>query len=84
MKKIIDINTITLKGGRKVQDFPTFERSQQEAAAKQFLETANKNRHEKFDFVRQHLDNLRKEFQKKFHGQLSDADYYIFNSIKWE
>jgi len=37
-----------------------------------------------FSFVRESLDNLRKDFQKQFNCQQSDADYYIFNSIKWE
>lgn len=82
MDKTID--RITLKGGRQIVDFPTIERRQREDQAKEFIETVNKDRLAKFDLVRQHLDNLRKEFQNKFHGQLSDADYYIFNSIKWE
>ena len=82
MKKTID--SITLKSGQTITDFPTYKENQSELEAKKFLKKVDKERHAKFDFVHNRLKQLKKEFQKQFNCQPSDVDYYIFNSINKE
>lgn len=77
----MNINVIVLKDGRKIRTFPTYEQQQQEKEAKEFLQKSDNEYRKKFDFINQHLNNLRKEFQNEFHCQQHDADYFIFNSL---
>ncbi len=79
-----EINNIKLKRKKNntVTNFPGQEKIERRQAAKQFIEKTNKEQTEKFNFVRNHLDNIRKQFRETFNCDA--ADYYIFNSIKWE
>lgn len=82
--KAIDYITLKRKRENVISRFPTFEQSERKREAQEFIEKTNKDMSSRFEFVRTRLNKLRKEFQNEFQGKLTDADYFIFNSIKWE
>jgi hypothetical protein len=78
-----NINSIQLKRKKKntVTIFPGHEANERKQAAEKYIQKVNEDRGEKFKFIQSRLETLRKEFKNVFN---CDADYFIFNSIKWE
>jgi hypothetical protein len=76
-----DINSIQLKRQKnnRIVIFPGHNKNVNDQKAKDFVEKANADRLEKFNFIKIRLDKLKEEFKKEFN---CEADYFIFNSIK--
>lgn len=78
-----NINSIQLKRKKNntITDFPIHEKNVRKQAAEKYIQEVNEDRGKKFKFIQSRLETLRKEFKNVFN---CDADYFIFNSIKWE